>query len=201
MAFLTGNERSFAVLWKGGWGQAVASCSLPRGPYLLVACLLAILTACDIVPPHPQDVFMLYRERMQSGKLQTARMLLSEESRTLISQISSAHKLDRPPENLALLNILDPAAVPVVSKKSSTEALLKIRTLKGGHRLIRLTKDSDEDPWHIDLTSELNSLRDFLRARAALDELREQAGEYAASYRAFREQLERLGRGHEDRRP
>ncbi len=48
------------------------------------------------------------------------------------------------------------------------------------------------DKWQIDLTEELEAFRTFLEARKALEEIKEQAGEYAASLKAFSDQLQRI---------
>ncbi len=80
---------------------------------------------------------------MKTQNLDEARSLLSNDSRRLALEMASEHKLQQAPESLALLNALDPTAAPVVMKSEETSALLQLRTLKGGLRLIRLIrKDS-----------------------------------------------------------
>jgi hypothetical protein len=106
--------------------------------------------------------------------------------------LESTYRLRQPPENLALLNILDPVGSPVVMKEGDASALLQARTLKGGLRLIRLVRSDEKSPWKIDMVEELAALRVFLEARGALDMIREQAGEYAAFWKAFTDQLGRM---------
>jgi hypothetical protein len=52
-------------------------------------------------------------------------------------------------------------------------------------------KDSGS-PWSLDISAELRSLKAFLEARSALEMMRDQAGEYAAGWRAFNEQIKRM---------
>lgn len=165
------------------------------GLNLFVSIILAggtLLTGCSLVPQKPDAVFLVYRERMKAGNVQQARELLSDESRNLAAELNGTYKLRQPPENLALLNALDPVSPPVVMKEADTYALLQARTLKGGLRLIRLTRTDDKSPWKIDIMEELGALRLFLEERAALDMIREQAGEYAAFWKAFTDQLSRM---------
>lgn len=152
----------------------------------------ALLAGCSLVPQKPDAVFLLYRDRMKAGNLAQARELLSDESRKLAVDVESAYRLRQPPENLALLNILDPVGPPVVMKEGDASALLQARTLKGGLRLIRLVRTDEKSPWKIDMVEELDALRVFLEARGALDMIREQAGEYAAFWKAFTDQLGRM---------
>ena len=147
---------------------------------------------CQLVPNQPDAVFVLYRDRMKTQNLDEARSLLSNDSRRLALEMASEHKLQQAPESLALLNALDPTAAPVVMKSEETSALLQLRTLKGGLRLIRLIRKDPNSPWKIDLAEELRSLQSFLEARGTLDMIREQAGEYAATYKAFSNQLEKM---------
>jgi hypothetical protein len=158
---------------------------------LVVLCALALF-ACDLIPPKPEAVFILYRDRMKAGSLQEARSLLSPQSRSLVEALLTDYQLRHPPENLALLNILDPVTAPVAIKTGDTRALLRVRTLKGGLRLIRLERKSSDDPWSIDLSEELKSFESFLRVRAALETIREQAGEYAATLKAFEDQMRNM---------
>ena len=114
---------------------------LPSG-YATVCVLglfLAVLflTGCNLVPNTPDGVFALYRDRMKSGNLEQARALLSEDSLKLVSALSSDYKLKEPAESMALLNALDPGSPPTVVKTTDSLALLNVRTLKGGSRLVR----------------------------------------------------------------
>ena len=165
-----------------------------RATVLLAALLagIAILGGCELIPAKPEAVFVLYRERMKAGDLKEARALLSDQSRTLAINLASKFKLNQPAENLALLNALDPVSPPLVMKQGDTYALLQARTLKGGLRLIHLVRADKKAPWKIDLVEELNALRKFLETRDALNMIREQAGEYAAFWKAFNDQLQRM---------
>ena len=71
-------------------------------------------------------------------------------------------------------------------------ALIHVRTLKGGLRLVRLVRQDTKSHWKINITEELKSFQTFLEAQAALDMMREKAGEYAASWRAFSDQIDRM---------
>lgn len=160
----------------------------------LVGCLLsaAVLSGCELVPTKPDAVFVLYRDRMKVENLNQARELLSEESRNLVFELTSQFKLKQPPENLAVLNVLDPVATPTVVKVEDSSAILQIRTLKGGLRIVRLVRKDPNSPWRIDIFDELKSLKTFLEASTALDLMREQAGEYAAAWKAFSDQIGRI---------
>jgi hypothetical protein len=167
-------------------------------PGLMILCCIGamslfLLVGCDVVPVRPEEVFILYRERMNGAKIQDARNLISPASLALVKQITEKHKLDNPPENPALLNILDPITAPTVVKMDDGIALLQVRTLKGGLRLIRLAREAPKSPWKVDITEELKSLQAFLDAKEALGGLQQQAGEFAASWKAFDNQLERMG--------
>lgn len=170
---------------------------IPRisGSYRILVCLvvLAGLVSCDITPVKPEEVFIVYRERMNAQKNEDGRKLLSPDSLILVKQISDQFKLDQPPEKVALLNILDPVSTPTVVKMDKDVALLQVRTLKGATRLIRLTKPTPNSGWKIDITDELKSLQNFLEAQEALSGLQQQAGEFAASWKAFDNQLEKMG--------
>jgi hypothetical protein len=159
------------------------------GAFSAVALLFC---GCQLVPNQPDAVFVLYRDRMKTQNLDEARSLLSNDSRRLALELAAEHKLQQPPESLALLNALDPTAAPVVMKSEDMSALLQLRTLKGGLRLIRLIRKDQNSPWRIDMSEELRSLQSFLEARGTLDMIREQAGEYAATYKAFSNQLEKM---------
>jgi len=158
----------------------------------LVLVLAASLVGCELVPNKPDAVFILYRDRMKADSVAEARNLISDESRELTQRIAADFNLKQPPENMAVLNVLDPVAAPVIVTSEDTKALLQIRTLKGGTRPIQLLRKDPNSPWKVDLVDDLTSLRIFLEARDALDMIREQAGEYAASLRAFNEQMERM---------
>lgn len=162
-----------------------------------VLCLGGLLAAaltvgCDLVPSKPEAVFVLYRDRMKSEQLDKARDLLSDTSKSLSLDLTKEYKLRQLPENLALLNVLDPVTPPTVAKTEDTFALLQVRTLKGGVRLVRLTRENPNASWKIDISEELRALQTFLGARSALDTVREQAGEYAASWKAFTDHLSRM---------
>ncbi|MDQ7783345.1 MAG: hypothetical protein RDU20_10725 [Desulfomonilaceae bacterium] len=164
-----------------------------RGLIPIVGLLGAVLLfGCELVPSKPDAVFVLYRDRMKSQKLTEARQLLSEESRNLASDVTEQFRLKEPAENFALLNVLDPVTPPVVSRAEDNVTLLQVRTLKGGVRLVRLVRSKPDARWSIDISRELSALKKFLRTRRALDTVREQAGEYAASWRAFSDQLGRM---------
>jgi len=150
------------------------------------------LVGCNLVPSTPDGLFVLYRDRMKFGNLDQARALLSDDSRRLVSTLTEDYKLKEPPESMALLNALDPASPPTVLKTTDTLALLNVRTLKGGTRLVRLTRPNADASWKIDISEELSSFRSFLQTQQALDMIREQAGEYAASWKAFHDRLERM---------
>lgn len=163
-----------------------------RASFLAACAIGALLVGCNLMPSKPEAVFVLYRDRMKAENLDQARELLSGESRELALQLISLFKLKQPPEDLALLNVLDPVSAPVVVKVDDTSALLQARTLKGGLRLVRLTRKDPNSHWKLDIADDLRSLRTFLEAKAALDVMREQAGEYAASWKAFNNQIGRM---------
>jgi hypothetical protein len=157
----------------------------------LVACFV-LLAGCELAPRKPDAAFVLYREKMKAGDLKTARLMLSDDSRNLTLTAAGKYKLPEPPENLALLNILDPVGQPTVMKEADTEALLQMRTLKGGLRLVHLVRRDEKSPWEIDMSEELKALRFFLEARGALDMVRGQAGDFAAASKSFADQLDRM---------
>jgi hypothetical protein len=150
------------------------------------------LTGCNLVPNAPDGVFALYRDRMKSGNLEQARALLSEDSLKLVSGLTSDYKLREPPENMALLNALDPGSPPTVLKTTDSLALLNARTLKGGSRMVRLVRANAEAPWKVDISEELSAFQSFLQTQQALNMMREQAGEYAASWKAFNDRLSQM---------
>ena len=160
--------------------------------HLAVAIAAVLLTACELVPSKPEAVFVLYRDRMKSEQFAKARDLLTDTSKNFATQLARDYRLKQLPENLAVLNILDPVTPPVITEVEATVALLQVRTLKGGVRLVRLVRETPNGSWKIDISQELKALQTFLGARSALDTVREQAGEYAASWRAFSDQLSRM---------
>lgn len=168
-------------------------------PILTTLTLCVALGGCNLTPVRPEAVFALYRERMRSEKIEEARTMLTSDSRRQAVEVGFDFKLAQPPENLALLNSLDPVSRPIVAKAEETEALVSVRTLKGGTRIVRLVRADSRTPWQIDLTRELTALKQFLEARRALEMLRDQAGEYASSWRSFSERLESLPEEPESR--
>ncbi len=171
---------------KTGCGKIRAATTL----FVLVTGILQ--WGCEFVPSRPEAVFMLYRERMKSGYVAEGRKFLSEESKALALNLTSQFKLEHPPEDSALLNILDPQSSPIVTISEDTFALLQVRTMKGGLRLIRVVRETAKSPWKINIVEELRSFEAFLEAQSALDMMREKAGEYAASWRAFSDQMDRM---------
>jgi hypothetical protein len=126
---------------------------------------------------------------MKSENIAEARKLLTDKSRELAVSLESTFKLRQSPEDLALLNALDPVSQASIVEQTDTSILLQVRTLKGGVRLVRLTRPDSSAAWKIDLTEELASLQSFLQASRALEEVREQAGEFAATWKAFSDRL------------
>ncbi len=159
---------------------------------LLTIAVVAVLSGCGLVPQKPEAVFALYRERMKAGNVDKGRELLTEDSKDLAVNLAATYKLQQPPENLSLLNVLDPVSPPLVMKEAETYALLQLRTMKGGLRLIRVVRADQNSPWKVDISEELNLLRVFLETKGALDMIREQAGEYATFWKAFTNQLSRM---------
>jgi hypothetical protein len=176
-----GSRRALESVFSGVSGLALGA--------LLV---IGLLAGCELIPTKPESVFILYRDRMKAEKIAEARELLSEESKQLAVKLARDYHLKQPPENLALLNVLDPVSPPLSVKSEDTEALLQLRGLKGGMRHIKLVRRDADAPWKIDITSELKALQNFLGAQRALDTMREQASEYAASWKAFSTQLQRM---------
>ena len=160
--------------------------------FMLLA-VTACIVGCQLVPNRPDAVFALYRDRMKKGNLPEARALLTDESRNLALSLESSYKLEQAPEDLALLNALDPVSPPTILQTTDTLALLQVRTLKGGNNVVRLVKKEASEPWHVDLQADLNSFRSFLEARRALDGVREQAGDFASTWKAFSERLDAMG--------
>ncbi len=173
-------QLGFKTILPSGYGAACVA-----GLFLAVL----FLTGCDLVPNTPDGVFALYRDRMKSGNLEQARALLSEDSLKLLSALTSDYKLNEPPENMALLNALDPGSAPTVLKTTDSLALLNMRTLKGGSRPVRLVRANADGHWKVDISEELSAFQSFLQTQQALNMIREQAGEYAASWKAFNDRL------------
>lgn len=158
----------------------------------VTALAMLVVAGCDLAPRKPEDVYTVYREHMRSGNLEEARELLTRDSGKLAREITAKFKLEEAPERLAIFNALDPAGPPLIMKQGDNYTLIQVRTLRGGVRLVRLIRKDAESPWRIDLSEELQALRRFFRLKAVLDMFREQAGEYAESWKAFNDQLERM---------
>jgi hypothetical protein len=175
-------------------GYAGDNRSLARRAVLMVSAfvVLASVTGCELVPKKPEAVFVLYRERMRSGRIKEARALLSDRSRKLALELASNHNLQDVPENLAFFNVLDPVSPPLVMKESGNNALLQVRTLKGGLTLIPMVRKSEKSPWTIDIAEQLKAFRTSLRAGGALEDFRELAGDYAVLWKDFKEQLSKM---------
>jgi hypothetical protein len=161
----------------------------PKRMRIILLLGFAFLSACNLVPAKPEAVFDLYRDHMRQGRITDARGLLTDGTVAQIRSIESKYQLPQAPEELALLNSLDPGTPPSVMKVEETTASLQVRTLKGALRLIRISRTTPEQPWKLDFTEELEALDLFLKGRAALDSIREQAGEFAAAWRAFNDQI------------
>jgi hypothetical protein len=160
----------------------------------LAATLLTLaMLGCELTPTKPDVVFSQYRDRMKAEKVTDARELLNDPSKALAEKLAGEYKLPQPPEDLAILNILDPVTAPTVVKVEDTYALIQARTLKGELRLIRMVRASASSPWKVDIVEELQALETFLSARQVLEMMREQAGEYAESWKAFDDQLTKMG--------
>lgn len=160
---------------------------------ILLGALVFMVSGCGMLPKKPEVVFVSYRDEMRKGAVEEARQMLTDQSRRMAIEMSRTYHLEHPPENLAFLNLLDPVASPVAVKISDKgEATLRVRTLKGGIQLVRMVKQGDDPEWKVDLTKELNDLRSFLEVRQALNLIREQAGEFAATLKAFNDQIERF---------
>ncbi len=164
-------------------------------PITRLVCMVLLsmfVVSCSMVPSNPVAVVELYRGRMKSGDVEKARELLTEESRGIVQSIVADYKLDQSPEDLALLNALDPGSPPALMSSDEQNALIQVRTLRGGVKIIKLVKSSSKSDWKIDIQSDLQSLDSFLKGREALEVMREQAGEYAAGWKAFTEQLNKM---------
>lgn len=157
------------------------------------AAITLFMLGCELTPTKPDVVFSLYRDRMKTGKIVEARELLSAPSKSLVEKLIAEYNVREAPEELALLSILDPVTPPTVMKVEDTYALIQVRTLKGDLRLIRMVRPNSGSAWRIDIAEELKALEGFLEARQVLDMMREEAGEYAESWKAFNEQLGRMG--------
>ncbi|MGD9818727.1 MAG: hypothetical protein AB7V04_08490, partial [Desulfomonilaceae bacterium] len=64
-----------------------------------------------------------------------------------------------------------------------------VRTLKGVNKTVRLIRSDSKGKWKVDLVDELKLLDNFLAARKTLDFMQEQAGEFAATWKAMDSQL------------
>jgi len=173
-------------------GRAVSRGQGFARPVGILVLVSVLLSGCQLVPSKPDAVFILYRDRMKTESIVEARDLLSDKSRALAEGLASQYKLDQPPEALALLSALDPTSVPTVMQSEDTLALLQVRTLKGGLRIVRMVRKDASGAWKLDMTEELASLKSFLNARSALETMKDQAGEYAASWKAFNDQYNRI---------
>lgn len=168
----------------GGWPLHGLFCS--------AIMILGILSGCDLMPSKPEAVFILYRDRMKSEKVDEARQLLSDRSREMVVRLEREHRLKQLPEDLALLNMLDPVSPPLLLKGEQNQALIQLRCLKGGMKTITMVRQEVDQPWRIEIGDDLKALEEYLGAKSALDTLREQSSEYAASWKAFKTQLERI---------
>ena len=161
----------------------------------LIYCVIlgALLTlagsGCDLAPAKPEEAFIVYRDRMKNAQINSARPMLSQNSLELVQMIESTYHPDQAPENIAFLNILDPTAIPTPLKIEDTRASLEVRTLKGLTSTVVLTRSDSKSKWKVDLTEELRLLGNFLAARKTLDSMQEQAGEFAATWKAMDSQL------------
>jgi len=176
------NRASDRVL--GRWARYGLCCS--------VIMILGILSGCDLMPSKPEAVFILYRDRMKSEKIDEARQLLSDRSREMVVRLEREYRLKQLPEDLALLNMLDPVSPPLLLKGEQNQALIQLRCLKGGMKTVTMVRQEADLPWRIEIADDLKALEEYLGAKSALDTLREQASEYAASWKAFTTQLERI---------
>ena len=166
------------------------------GFFLLGFLLLA--SGCDLIPTKPEAVLQLYSQRMKDQNVAEARKLLSPKSLALVNELEKRYRLDQPVEYIALMNSLDPITPITLMKSESNMALLQVRTIKGALRMIKLVKTNDS-PWQVDISDELRELDNFLKAREALDLIREQAGEYAASWKTFNDRVQSMN--HSDLDP
>ncbi len=158
-----------------------------------------VLPGCDLAPAKPEEAFNVYRDKMKSGQLTSARQMLSTETLNIIQRIESNHHLDQPSENIAVLNTLDPTVFPSVVKIEETQALLEAKTLKGTNKQINLFRSDSKGKWKVDWVYELNQLENFLAARKTLDSMQEQAGEFAATWKAMDNQLSKKAVGEADK--
>jgi hypothetical protein len=168
-----------------------------RSAWLLAGVALVALAGCDALPPKPDVFFNVYRERMASGAIEEARALLTPQSRDILAEMDSKLTSGAPPEQTALLDSLDPAAPPVILQEGAGYAILQLRTRTGGMKTLHLVRPDPKSHWRVDLSEELRNLKLFLEAKGALEAIREQAGDYAAFYRAM---TDRLGDTRRDER-
>ncbi len=166
---------------------------------MVMAVWVITMGGCDLVPQKPEAVFVLFRDRMKQGKVNEARTLLTMESNDLALSLKSKYRLrkdsaeeSKEPEDLALLNMLDPLGEPVVLKAGEEYAVLQVRTLKGGVVVVRLVKQDPKTGWKIDLKDELSALESHLVVQGAFGMVRDLAGEFAAALKAFNTQIERM---------
>ncbi|MDD3472776.1 MAG: hypothetical protein PHS86_08340 [Syntrophaceae bacterium] len=159
------------------------------GFLLLIITFPILFSGCDLVPAKPEEAFVLYRERMKNEQIKDAREMLSQESLNLVLRIEKDYLLDQQAEKIAILNTLDPTSVPSPVMIEEKQALLDVRTLKGVNRTVRLIRSDSKGKWKVDLVDELKLLDNFLAARKTLDFMQEQAGEFAATWKAMDSQL------------
>jgi hypothetical protein len=162
-------------------------------PLFFVLGLTAVLVVgCDLVPQKPDAVFVLFRDRMNQGKVTEARDLMTPESRDLALTLKTKYRLADEPETLGLLSSLNPESQPVVVKGGEDYAVLQVRRLSGDPVIVRLIREDPKAGWKIDLKEELQALESFLEGREALDMLRELSGDFADAWKNFYNQRKRI---------
>ncbi len=160
---------------------------------LSLGCALFLCCACGrLAPSTPEAVFNTYKTLVKGGKLAESREILTGPSRAQALRLAGDYHLEQSPEEAALMNALDPVTEAVPIKVADSMAQVQARTIKGGLRLVRLSRSSPDDPWKVDLTDELRELETFLKGRKALEDLRNQAGDVATSVKVFNEQLTKM---------
>ncbi len=159
--------------------------------FILVSLVGLALSSCDLPPAKPDEAFTVYRERMKNAQTVNAREMLSEDTRNMLQKIESGFHLDQPAENIAFLNMLDPTVPPTPLTVEEKRAVLELRTLKGTNKSVTLIRSDSKGKWKVDLVNELNILENFLSARKTLDAMQEQAGEFAATWKAMDSHLSR----------
>lgn len=165
-----------------------------KNNYIIMLSILCILlaivfTGCDLAPAKPEEAFIVYRDLMKNAQTSNARQMLSQDTLNLVNNIEANFHLDQPAENVAFLNMLDPTAPPVILTTEETRATLETRTLKGTNKTVTMIRQDHKSKWKVDLVQELGLLENFLAARKTLDSMQEQAGEYAATWKAMDNQL------------